>query len=318
MAGVRVVSLNVSWEANNFTDRPNPFRVNLLSSSQWDAARAAWLYNPPTKTIGPAYVQSLASVAEVRPHVVLLQELQMYTLDGVRSIDAVLANLDRMVAGARFQVASASVDGGTSYTAFGCVVIVDTRRFKVIEDVGAELRAPFMARDDLYRCFRSGRPLAAAVCRDLEHPGHETLIVSSHSAHHVPWDPSFVRRAIGVLWSTLTAVRPLDAPRLIWGGDFNARVSIGTGGAPFGTRTVYKLPNSRQNVSTGKWATDAVVDWILATSETGRNPTAIGTDIKNGRYTNACVGSASDHRPVAVKTTAGFADFVTPRRPRPP
>ncbi len=289
MSGVTVVSLNISWEANNFKNGM-PSNSAIPSGKAWEAAREAWANAAASykdDVLGPAYVKSLRAIASREPDVVLLQEFQCYEVNNIASITAAINILEGQTS-KKYAVAAIDAEGGATYTAFASIVLVDEHRFEQYIDVS------HAARIRLKAAFPRGRPLAAAICTDRR--THErTMIVSSHSAHRIPWDRAYTQNALNELHEVG------GGGNLIWGGDFNANVKSG-GPLDFGSRKVYKLSSRMQNmVDTGKWG--AMVDWILTTSTKNRNPTPSGSS-----NTNVVRLAASDHRPVAITTTVAFID----------
>lgn len=286
--GLRVVSLNISWEANAAKGgKPSPSHLNR---KMWSDAKRAWQTNPSTTgfSIGPAYVQSLKAIRDTAPDVVLLQEYQMYR-------SSVQDALDILNNGPKFYVLAAECKEMHPTCNFGSIVIVNRDRLRVIFDISDDVRGELNRATG--NAFGPGRALAASICNTDD---GNVLIVSSHSGHGFGWNnSSFTRNAVAALANKCAQ----GMPDIIWGGDFNSVVKIGRGGAQYGRKSVYKAPSI--NPSTGapleKTHPLGCIDWIMCTSSNSSNPRLIGNDpAAPHRVKNA----ASDHKPVAVQTTS--------------
>jgi len=322
--GIKVVSLNISWEANNAHKSSGGVWTTddkkIPSGESWEAARKAWKTQSRYRSLGKAYHQSLKVIAQQTPDVILLQEFQDYGTSVEEAIECLNQYSQLTYLLAAKQSHQIGKVPGSANTA--CIVLVSTKRVEILyPDVPLYKQLPPTSK--LRNAFKQGRPLAGAICKDLS-DGRQYLIVSSHSAHHQDWDEkSFSVAALKDLFDSVS----IPNLSLIWGGDFNKEISIGRDGF-FGTKRVYKLPNNpgkayhkywtgkyhdydgkKGYINYGKTKVRKAVDWILATSVTEKSPVAIG---HLGGHTNSNVlqGSASDHRPTLIRTTCSFKDMT--------
>lgn len=296
MAGIKVVTLNMSWEANAYHMQyglPNNFNeweghIKSANKLQWNSAAEAWKQKNESGVLGPAYVQSLKDVAKYDPDIILLQEFQEYDM----SVEAAVNVLNTTVKNKVYAVGAQDFDG-TTHTPSGNLVIYNIMQFTPVEKCKS-----INVRDILHaetHAFGPGRPVAACT---LKNSCDEqcTLVISSHSAHNINWDkPSVCQGALNALSDAFEG----NPPRLIWGGDFNRQVQFG-GVLRFGKRGVYKVPMGAAK-KTSSYAHHSHIDWILTTSTTSRKPK---------QTTNENARGASDHFIVGIKTTASFKDYT--------
>lgn len=297
MEGLRVATINMSWEANNA--RPEnmyiPAGVPASNKNQsFERSRDAWVGSAgvPHDKFGPAYELVVSDLKALQPplDIILLQEFQLYALhNGRGSIDTLV---DSAHLGDYTVVAVAPTKGPDPPAA--CVVLVRSAILSETE-MPRDLSAQWKDFNDSLAAFPSGgRPVAIADV-SLKLPGQgnaQYRIISSHSAHHKPWKtPKYVQAYLNRFAKT-SKDKPLH---LVWGGDFNSQLS-----APdqrWLKRKVYKVPRARLPGDTTEF--ERKVDWILGTSVTNRNPTDV-----------AITKTASDHRIVAQTLRAGFADLA--------
>lgn len=287
IAGLKIGTLNISWEANNYdfvVDRPAGVPPNARSS--FNSAREAWIRKQDKVErgkFGPAYEESVAALKAADLDVILLQEFQVYDVrPGISTLDVLTDrhHLDKFV------VCAADIYSGGAVPAFASVVLVNRA---VIAETPLDVSAAFSK--DGTTAFSDGRRIAIADVTLRKGAVKESYrIVSSHSAHGITWDASRIGRYL----DRFKKITPTPTS-LIWGGDFNSEVSIGSdmkwrgnflrkiSRAAMGETTEYKRK----------------VDWIIASSATGRNPTA-----------SAVVPVASDHRLVSFTTRARLTDWT--------
>lgn len=290
MAELKVVSLNISWEANAYhlhnklPKSAREWKQSVKGGSQWDTAHHEWKHNYRKGVLGPAYVKSLRDLRKYGADIILLQEFQEY--EG--SVKAALNVLNAR--GGTYTVGATDFDG-TRHTKSGNVVIYDITKFEALSSESSKVR---QALHTVTGAFPSGRPVAACMLRNYN-DGVETLAISSHSEHGIQWNqPAFCQRALSAL-ERLYAARK---PRLIWGGDFNKHVQFGKP-LRFCGQDVFKVSGG-ESKKTAHYGSH--IDWIFATSTAGGNPVQI---------TNETVRGASDHYIIGIETTAKFSDFVT-------
>lgn len=291
MAGVKVVSLNISWEANAYhlkTKLPTSLREwkqRVKGGSQWNSARHQWKHNYEKGVLGPAYVKSLRDLRKYGADIILLQEFQNYD-------DSLPAALNVLNGKHRTYAVGATDFDGTQHTQSGNVVVYDNTKFDFLSSHSSEVRSVLHM---VTNAFPPGRPVAACMLRN-RNDGGETLVISSHSGHGVMWNvPEFCQTALSVLEKLYGAQKP----RLIWGGDFNERVKFGKP-LSFCGQKVFKVRGC-ESKKTAHYCSHNRIDWILATSMAGKNPVQI-TDEK--------VRGASDHYIIGIETTAKFLDFL--------
>jgi hypothetical protein len=327
--GVRVASLNISWEANNAHKSPGgrwttDDKEIPTKHKSWEAAKKAWKNQSRYKSLGKAYRQSLKVIAQQTPDVILLQEFQDYGTSVDDAIECLnqYSQLTYLLAAKQSHELQSKKGLVCANTA--CIVLVSAKRF-AISLPDALLYKQIPAGSNLKHAFKKGRPLAGAICQDLS-DGRQYLIVSSHSAHYQDWNKkSFSVAALKDLFDSVSLYN-IPNLSLIWGGDFNKEISIGSDGF-FGTKQVYKLPNipgPYHKYWTGKYhdydekkgynyygktKVRKAVDWILATSVTDTSPEAIG-HLEGHTNSNVLQGSASDHRPTLIRTTCSFKDMT--------
>lgn len=296
MNGLRVATINISWEANNA--RPeNAYKPAGVPASNlkrsFQRSRDAWVGSAGVadNKFGPAYEQVVSDLKALQPplDIILLQEFQLYPLTNGGSIDTLV---DSAHLGDYTAVAVAPTEGPDPPAA--CVVLVRSALLSSTESP-RDLSPQWRDFADSCAAFpRGGRPVAIADV-SLQVPGRGSAkyrIISSHSAHGIPWTtPKYVQKYL-TRFATTSRNPPLH---LVWGGDFNSQVS-----APnlrWLNRKVYKVPRARLPGDTTEFGKK--VDWILGTSVTNRNPTNV-----------VITKTGSDHRIVAQTLRAGFADLA--------
>jgi hypothetical protein len=289
MEGLRVATINMSWEANNA--RPEngykPAGVPPGKARAFDLSRVAWATRPvvPDGSFGPAYEQIVRDLKAMSLDVILLQEFQAYPMPNGASLDTLVDDGHL----SDYTVAAVSRTTGRSDPPAASVVLVRT----AILERGAPIRDVSAFWADSGNAFPvRGRPVAIADVT-LHVPGKfaaEYRIISSHSAHGIKWAvPGVVQEYL----DSFAAIVP--APRhLVWGGDFNSTVS-GRDTTWLG-RPIRKVAQADVPRNTTQFR--AKYDWVLGTSVTSRNPT--GVEI---------VDTASDHRIVAQTLRAPFSDL---------
>ena len=166
-----------------------------------------------------------------------------------------------------YTVAAMAIDvmGGTR-PAVASVVIVSGYTVTGTSDISHSCREAIRDTTQQFGLqfpFPNGRPLAAALLTPDDEPTKTTLIISSHSAHGVPWtDRDFCKGMLNSLFdaSPRRATRP-TTPRLIWGGDFNSNLKMT--GATYGSRPVFAHKAAKSTTHFGKHQ----VDWIVTTRQ---------------------------------------------------
>ncbi len=311
---VLVKTLNISWESNNATRLAGgrvPSKV-APKAREWPRVKDAWANRAPTwrqRATGPAYQACLRALFRDEPHVVLLQEYELYKNPVTRSHsrDDITRWRTHPPNRRRYEVVA---EAQTPYLG-ACLVVVrhDCIDYAAggVTDISNRYNWSNIPNFPKAYPFTSpGRPVAVAEVH--MRIGTETgkyLIVSSHSDHHqsVYWqDPVFVQTILDML------AAHTDAPFLIWGGDFNADVSgAGLMWRPNRRRQrpqagpglpVRKTRRSNAPPTIGEWPNRSkTVDWILATSSTGGNPVEHQVE-----------RVPSDHNVVTNRIAGRFAD----------
>ena len=302
MTRKKVVTLNMSWEANNWGNAgpANP----RLSDEQWRQVANSWnpsLYAYDTtkqNVFGPAYMNALRNIRNVQPDIILLQEFQIPTLvdDADRNRnEATVALIDVLNRNTKkYTVAAINMDVFTAQPAVACLVIVSG--YTTATDISVDCRhAVNGISRAIYQLapFEGGRPLAAAILEDGQ---GKTLIISSHSDHGVPWNHEvFSQTVLVTLFSTFSALDVSRTPQLIWGGDFNRELNVAN--ATFNDRNVFAHKASNPTIH----SKTQQVDWIMTTRV---NPALVIEPL-------ALITVASDHM-LGVTTTSTY--FGVPNR----
>ena len=315
---LKIATLNISWEANNAVKRsrgsgydvlgPKLTSTNTGNARAFSRAHTLWVEDRAQKYnrgdyFGAPYEESIRLIGESDLDVVLLQEFQMYTHNSInRSTGAPTSSIEVLVDSKHlenFTVVATNQIGGGRFTACASVVLVRT---DLISTGSTPLDRSAEADWSSRRAFdTTDRPVAIADVV-LERGGQKGnyRIVSSHSAHGIDWtNVARVKRYIAALQG-LGGPVPLS---FIWGGDFNSALSVGKDGdtnpypAKWMGRPVRKVARSAMPKNTTEFGSK--IDWIMATSTTGGNPTEI-----------EITESGSDHRLVQITTQGHVWDWT--------
>ena len=309
---LKVISLNVSWEASNF-DVSQPQHSNATihpkvtqTSSFRDAYQAFTEPKYDDDVVSRAYKKSIMEIHKQNPHIILLQEYQDFSFGGKNSID-VITNLGYTLC------AKATT---TTRPPACCLVLVKSSWLKNYADVTRQVYDTRPSREyqkfpfDVPTDARRGRPIAvASVTLENPHVGgeHRYVIVSSHSEHknknhwkRFGWEDYSVpmKSVLEDLHSRMALVLNPPPNNLVWGGDFNSRLSIAK--CKWGTRSVHKISRKNQRTATllrSVGSKGFCVDWIFGTSTRNTNG---HTEVKP---------AASDHRMVEYVISAPFQDM---------
>ena len=290
--GLKIGTLNISWEANNYdfvAGRPTGVPSNAGRS--FNRARVAWRAAgnrvEPGK-FGPAYERSVAALKAADLDVILLQEFQVYEVQPGSSTLDVLTDRHQLDG---FVVCAADIYSGGAVPAFASVVLVKTLR---IVGMPIDVSAAFSKRK--VSAFDEGRRIAIADVRLRKGAVSGSYrIVSSHSAHGITWDAPRIRRYLDRFKEIKPTLSSRTPSSLIWGGDFNSEVSIGSD-MKWGGNYLRKISRAAMGETTEY---RRKVDWIIASSASGSNPTA-----------STVKPVASDHRLVSLTTRARLTDWT--------
>jgi hypothetical protein len=292
IAGLKIGTLNISWEANNYTEpAKRPTGVPSNAGRSFNRAREAWRAagnRVERGKFGPAYEQSVAALKAADLDVILLQEFQVYDVrPGTSTLD-VLTDRHHLDG---FVVCAADIYSGGAVPAFASVVLVNRA---VIAETPLDVSAAFPKRKA--SAFDEGRRIAIADVKLKKGAVSGSYrIVSSHSAHGITWDASRIERYLKRFKEIKPTLSSRTPSSLIWGGDFNSEVSIGSD-MKWGANFLRKISRAAMGVTT---EFERKIDWIIASSASGRNPTA-----------SAVEPVASDHRLVSLTTQARLTDWT--------
>lgn len=312
MDRLRVATLNVSWEANNAIKTGSVYVAQGVPANKSGSRGFARATRAPAPThsglkLGNAYEQVVVDLKSMGLDVILLQEFQVYPV-GASAVSSVNVLVDKDHLGDYTVVAVGKMMTPRIDPLAACLVLVRTKLLYTglpTYDLSAVWHDPFNAFPP------GGRPVAIADV--VLHVGDQVSapyrLISSHSAHGIPWSNFKVTQnyldAFGAIKALDDNGVALPVPaNLVWGGDFNANLSAfkctwNATGAP-NEGAIRKTPRgSLPQTTEYLTTTPQKFDWVLGTTVSGLNPGNVVVQ-----------PTASDHRIVAKTMRAAFCDLA--------
>lgn len=290
MDQLRVATLNLSWEANNA--RPNGSPGEVSGTEFFDLARGLPPPRHSGRKFGNAYEKDVADLKQMEPKldIILLQEFQVYEIDGMSSIDVLVDadHLSNYVVVARSLITNPAITPPTA-----CLVLVHKDvlvDFIPPEDLSSKWN------DTIGAFPAKARPVAIADVMLWDGNTDPALyrLISSHSAHGIRWENRKVTQDYLDRFKEVAPAGKEVPPNLVWGGDFNCDLSAAD--CMWGDKHIRKTPRDEMIPTTVyPWMPRA--DWVMGTTKSGKNPANV-----------TVTPTASDHYIVAKTFSRAFID----------